>query len=116
MPVEAALNAPLFTAEVTNTRSPETIGDDQPPPGSSATHATFSVVGRRAGRGGAWATPLPPGPRNCGQGPASAPREGLTPAREAAAARAARVRGLMPVIIACRRKGPVAAGPLYNPC
>jgi len=33
----------LLTVAVTNTRVPQTIGDDQPAPGTSACHATLAV-------------------------------------------------------------------------
>ena len=44
-----------------------TIGDDQPMPGTSATHSTFSVVDQVFGRRGLSLTGSAPGPRNCGQ-------------------------------------------------
>src|SRR4029450_7384299 len=77
MPADAALNALALTAVVRNTRSPQTIGDDQPRPGTSATHATFSVVENVTGSVESSATPAPPGPRNCGQvgGGAACPRD-----------------------------------------
>ena len=90
MPVDGALKAPLFTADVTNTRSRQTIGDDQPRPGTSATQATFSVVDHRMGRAAdVSATPFPPGPRNWGQLLESAAPDG----RAAAATAVSRTRG-----------------------
>src|SRR5690606_6915381 len=52
---------------VTNTRSPQTIGEDHPRPGISVTHATLSVEEKLRGRFAASATPDAPAPRNCGQ-------------------------------------------------
>src|SRR5882672_7997418 len=43
------------------------MGDDQPFPGTSIFHATFSLVLQRSGRSGLSAMPIAPGPRNCGQ-------------------------------------------------
>src|SRR5918992_2071609 len=77
MPVDGALNAPGLTAVVTNTRSRQTMGEDQPRPGMSTLQATFVVVDQCCGRTGPSAMPLPPGPRNCGHPDGSAPR-GLT--------------------------------------
>jgi hypothetical protein len=61
------LNAPAFTAVVRYTRSPHAIGDDQPRPGISALHATFSAFDQRRGRLDESATPEPSAPRNWGQ-------------------------------------------------
>jgi hypothetical protein len=77
MPVEGALNAPAFTAVVTYTLSPQTMGDDQPRPGTSAVHATLSVADQRVGRLEESATPAPFVPRNCGQLPSSAGSEAV---------------------------------------
>ena len=52
---------------VRNTFSPQTIGDDQPRPGISVFHETFSVLDQRSGRFVLVDTPRAPGPRNCGQ-------------------------------------------------
>src|SRR5687768_4445270 len=73
MPVDGALNAPGLIADVTNTRSRQTIGDDQPRPGNSTAHATFSVVDHFCGSDDSSATPAPRGPRNWGHsaGPAA---------------------------------------------
>src|SRR5688500_12447162 len=43
------------------------MGEDQPRPGTSIFQATFSFVLQRSGRPGLSATPIAPGPRNCGQ-------------------------------------------------
>ena len=67
MPVDGSLNPPSLTADVTNTRSPHTIGDDQPRPGTSTAHATFCVADHLTGNCAASATPAAFGPRNCGQ-------------------------------------------------
>src|SRR5512139_3138744 len=66
MPVDGALNAPGEIAEVTNTRSPQTMGDDQPRPGTSMDQATLSVFDHRSGSDEPSATPAPCGPRNWG--------------------------------------------------
>lgn len=66
MPVDGALNAPGLMAEVTNTRSRHTMGDDQPRPGTSVDHATFRETDQVSGRDDASAIPDPAGPRNCG--------------------------------------------------
>ena len=66
-PFLGASSSPRLTAVVRNTRSPQTIGDDQPRPGTSVFQATFSVADQRSGRFGPLATPRAPGPRNCGQ-------------------------------------------------
>ena len=58
---------PEFTTVVRRTRSPQTIGDDQPRPGKSVFQATFSVADQRSGNPSPVATPFEPGPRNCGQ-------------------------------------------------
>ena len=72
MPVEGALKAPGLTAVVTYTRSRQTMGDDQPRPGTSATQATLFLSDHCCGNLDSSATPAPPGPRNCGHslGPA----------------------------------------------
>jgi len=41
--------------------------DDQPRPGTSVFHATFSLADQRSGRFAPLAIPRPSGPRNCGQ-------------------------------------------------
>ena len=55
------------TAVVRNTFPFHTIGDDQPMPGISATHSTFSVADQVFGSLGLSLTGSAPGPRNCGQ-------------------------------------------------
>src|SRR6266446_2316412 len=59
--------SPELIAVVRNTFSPQTIGDDQPRPGISVFHETFSVLDQRSGRFVLVLTPRAPGPRNCGQ-------------------------------------------------
>src|SRR6187397_1204234 len=72
MPVEGALKLPAFTAEVTNTTSFQTMGEDQPRPGISDTQATLLVADHWVGRVEPSATPEALPPRNCGQFTASA--------------------------------------------
>src|ERR1041385_640652 len=50
-------------------RSPQTMGEDQPTPGISIFHATFSLEDHLSGGAASSATPSEPGPRNCGQWP-----------------------------------------------
>src|SRR5688500_109390 len=57
-----------LTTLVTKTRSPATIGDDQPVPGTATRQAMFSVLLQCSGRLAPSAIPRPPGPRNCGHG------------------------------------------------
>src|SRR4029079_17973635 len=66
MPGDGCLKAPGLTAEVTITWSPQTIGDDQPRPGTSARHATLIVVDHFVGSVSIDETARPAGPRNCG--------------------------------------------------
>src|SRR5688572_32142795 len=54
-------------AEVRYTTLFQITGDDQPRPGTSMTHLTFSVIDQVSGRAGASATPLADGPRKPGQ-------------------------------------------------
>jgi hypothetical protein len=53
-------------AEVTYTRPFQTIGDDQPRPGTSTAHLTRSVVDHRVGTFVSEERPLPVGPRKAG--------------------------------------------------
>ena len=53
-----------LTAEVTKTLPFQTIGDDQPTPGTSVTHSTFLVVDQVLGRFGLSDTGLAPNPLN----------------------------------------------------
>jgi hypothetical protein len=57
----------MFTTTVRNTRSPQTIGDDQLRPGRSVFHATFSVADHLSGKWAFALKPVAPDPRNCGQ-------------------------------------------------
>src|SRR5882724_4028553 len=66
-PFFAGSTSPELMAVVRNTRSPQTIGEDQPRPGISTFHATFSVADQWSGKFVLVATPRAPGPRNCGQ-------------------------------------------------
>src|SRR5262245_35364565 len=67
MPVDGCLNAPGLTVDVTKTRSRQTIGEDQPRPGTLTFHATFFVVDQVVGSELMSARPRPDAPRNCGQ-------------------------------------------------
>src|SRR5215471_6564187 len=66
MPGDGCLNAFALMAVVRNTWSPQTIGDDQPRPGTSAFHATLIVVDHVFGSESIVDTPRPAWPRNCG--------------------------------------------------
>src|ERR1700722_20389024 len=57
----------LLTTLVTKIRSPQTIGDDHPEPGTSTFQITFSVADHLSGSAGSSTTPVDPGPRNSGQ-------------------------------------------------
>src|SRR5688500_160155 len=61
------------TACVTNTRSPQTTGEELPRSGKGARQRTFSLVLHFMGRFFSADRPLPFGPRHCGQLPASRP-------------------------------------------
>jgi hypothetical protein len=54
-------------ADVTNTRSSHTIGDDHPCPGIGVFHATFFSGDHSAGTFASDETPCPVGPRKRGQ-------------------------------------------------
>src|SRR5688500_5355339 len=56
-----------LVAAVMKTRVPHTTGDDQPTPGTSATHSTFSVLDHVTGRLGLSEIGFDSGPRNRGQ-------------------------------------------------
>src|SRR5262249_13200240 len=56
-------------AVVTKTLSPTTIGHDHATPGTSAFQATFFFALHSSGSFGSSITPVPSGPRNCGQSP-----------------------------------------------
>src|SRR5688500_15520355 len=58
---------PSPICELTNTRVPDTIGDDTPAPASATSHATLSLALQVAGNGDDAATPDAAGPRQCGQ-------------------------------------------------
>src|SRR5260221_4214700 len=55
------------TAWATNTRSPQTIGEELPGPGNSTRQRTFSLLLHLSGRFSSNETPLPSGPRQFGQ-------------------------------------------------
>ena len=56
-----------LVAAVMKTLLPHTTGDDQPTPGTSATHSTFSVFDHVTGRLGLSEIGFESGPRNRGQ-------------------------------------------------
>src|SRR5687768_5824598 len=56
-----------LVAAVMKTFVPHTTGDDQPTPGTSATHSTFSVLDQVTGRLGLSETGFESGPRKRGQ-------------------------------------------------
>jgi hypothetical protein len=58
------LRTPVPICDVTNTRSPETIGDETPSPPIDAFHATFSVALHVDGRFFSSLAPVPRGPRH----------------------------------------------------
>ena len=58
---------PSSVADVTNTRSSQTTGDDQPCPGIGVFHATFFSSDHSVGTFGSEEMPCPVGPRNRGQ-------------------------------------------------
>src|SRR5262249_15029503 len=71
-PLRASGGFSALTADVTKTRPPQTTGDDQPTPGTSAFQTT-SLSGRQAwGRAFASATPARSPPRKAGQSPSPA--------------------------------------------
>jgi hypothetical protein len=59
--------APRPTCDVTNTRSPHTIGDETPTPLSRVLHAIFVLLLHEAGSWVSLDAPVPAGPRHCGQ-------------------------------------------------
>ncbi|MGV2339919.1 MAG UNVERIFIED_CONTAM: hypothetical protein LVR18_39975 [Planctomycetaceae bacterium] len=70
-PFFGSSDSPVFTTVVKKTLPPQTTGDDQPRPGKSRFHATFSVADQTSGKPLPNATPAAPGPRNCGHTDAS---------------------------------------------
>jgi hypothetical protein len=74
------LKSPLLTAVVTNTRSRQTMGDDQPRPGIDTAQPTFFVADQDTGSDDASATPALLAPRNCGQSVGPAARGTVRPA------------------------------------
>ena len=56
--------------QVRNTRSPTTMAPERPRPGRSIAHFRFSLPSL-IGSALSLVTPVPPGPRNCSQSPAS---------------------------------------------
>src|SRR5688572_8921534 len=66
-PCEGGFIGLSLVAAVMKTRFPHTTGEDQPVPGTSVTHSTFSVFDQLTGRFGFSATGFEPGPRKRGQ-------------------------------------------------
>src|SRR5262245_31994607 len=66
---------PPLVAVVTRTRSPHTMGDDQPDPGISVFHATLEVELHSSGKSVSPEMPCPVGPRKRGQFSARAVQE-----------------------------------------
>src|SRR5687767_15267281 len=66
VPVCGGFDLPSVVTVVKYTLPPVTIGDDQPRPGISCDHSTFSVFDQRSARRGCVPTGFEWGPRNCG--------------------------------------------------
>src|SRR4030095_14201491 len=67
VPICGGFDLPSVVTLVTNTLPPVTIGDDQPRPGISCDHSTFSVFDQRSASRACVPTGFDSGPRNCGQ-------------------------------------------------
>src|SRR5215216_6576051 len=67
VPVWGGFDFPSVVTVVTYTLPPVTIGDDQPRPGISCDHSTFSVLDQRSASRVCVPTGFDSGPRNCGQ-------------------------------------------------
>ena len=63
--------SPVGTAVVRNSRSPQTIGDDRPSPGTAFFQRTFFVSDHSTGGLPAGADPVRLGPRQAGQPPST---------------------------------------------
>src|SRR5262245_58116536 len=66
VPVCGGFDLPSFVTVVMYTLPPVTIGDDQPRPGISSDHSTFSVLDQRSASFALVPTGFDCGPRNCG--------------------------------------------------
>src|SRR6185295_19127493 len=66
VPICGGFDLPSVVTVVTNTLPPVTIGDDQPRPGISSDHSTFSVLDQRSASRAWVPTGFESGPRNCG--------------------------------------------------
>src|SRR5262245_35852522 len=66
-PSEGCFIGGSLVAAVMKTRLPHTTGEDQPTPGTSATHSTFSVFDQLTGRFGFSEIGFELGPRKRGQ-------------------------------------------------
>src|SRR5262249_5934323 len=78
-----AFRTPAPICDVTNTRSPDTIGDDTPTPARFAFHARVSAALHCSGRLRSFVVPLPSGPRHCGQSAALMDALAASPAKTA---------------------------------
>src|SRR5678816_629186 len=67
VPICGGLDLPSVVTVVRYTLPPVTIGEDQPRPGISCDHSTFSVLDQRSARRACVPTGFESGPRNCGQ-------------------------------------------------
>src|SRR5215475_10896850 len=66
VPTCGGFDLPSVVTVVTYTLPPVTIGDDQPRPGISCDHSTFSVFDQRSASRTCVPTGFDSGPRNCG--------------------------------------------------
>ena len=73
VPICGDFDGPSVVADVMNTFSPVTIGDDHPRPGISTDHSTFSVFPYVSASRAFVLTGFEAGPRNCGQAASSPP-------------------------------------------
>src|SRR5262249_27914524 len=67
VPICGGFDLPSVVTVVRYTFSPLTMGDDQPRPGISSDHSTFSVFDHRSASAASLPTGFESGPRNCGQ-------------------------------------------------
>ena len=67
VPVCGGFDLPSVVTVVRYTRPPVTMGEDQPRPGTSRAHSTFSVFDQRSASRASAPTGFESGPRNWGQ-------------------------------------------------
>src|SRR6185369_18090098 len=67
VPICGGFDLPSVVTVVRYTLAPVTIGDDQPRPGISCDHSTFSVLDQRSANRACVPTGFDCGPRKCGQ-------------------------------------------------